>query len=647
MGGTAKIELMLELKNKMSAGLNQAKKDTFKGVGEMQGKANGLKIELKNKVKTGLSQAKKDTSKGVDEIQAKMNGLKSGITKNSKAIADEVPMIGNAFRLVKNPIALTAAGIVAIGKGIDYTTQKAATFNTQFRTLANLNLDKSKKEIESLRHMVLDTSYNKGFDTNKTITGYFDVQSTTGKFGDEVRRIVEKQGEFANLMQADFNNYIAGTAKGMANFGFGQEKLEEYNRSAYATVKVGVTTFDQLAQVQSVYAGAAAANNQTFDTANKMLALFTVKTKSVDEAATLTKSMFNDLTKDATIKAFKKVGISIYDNNGAIKQGDTLMLELNKKFAGLDKDKKVVDLKNQFTGSEGLIAMIQAATDKSGQLQSTFNNFNSTKLDMDKAIELAQNDVNYKTEVLRNKLNVVETEIGTALLPLKVKIAELKLAAVELANALVSGRERTKRRMYSDGWTKQNEQYSSVLNSAASLSPDEYKRKHSELLSAMNVAKDVYLKSVGNTTRTPLPWGGGTLWSEDKKKEYKEDRNGYSTEYTKGKYEAARTLLFDFQKEWQTKTNFGRNVLEPLPPAGSQSKPNGDGSSATTTLGDNLDAVTGSARQIRNLTVNIEAFNKGGINTANTSLQHMEPSAIEEWFKETCMSIVHSIESSY
>ena len=162
--------------------------------------------------------------------------------------------------------------------------------------------------------MVLDTAYNKGFTTTQTVAGYFDVQSTTGKYGDEVKRIVEKQGEFANLMQANFNDYIAGTAKGMANFGFGVDKLDEYNRSAYATVKVGVTTFDQLAKVQSVYAGAAASNNQTFDTANKLLALFTIKTKSVDEAATLTKSMFNDLTKDTTISAFKKIGINLYDN---------------------------------------------------------------------------------------------------------------------------------------------------------------------------------------------------------------------------------------------------------------------------------------------------------------------------------------------
>ena len=84
MKGQAKIELMLTLKNKIRAGLNQAKQDTFKSVNTMQ---------------------------------AKMNSLKFNIAKNSKNIANEVPIIGNAFRLASNPIALTAAGVLAIGKG--------------------------------------------------------------------------------------------------------------------------------------------------------------------------------------------------------------------------------------------------------------------------------------------------------------------------------------------------------------------------------------------------------------------------------------------------------------------------------------------------------------------------------------------------
>lgn len=611
MNGQAKIELMLSLKNKIRVGLNQAKQDTFKNVNAMQ---------------------------------AKMNTLKLNFAKNSKEIMNEVPLIGNAFRLVSNPIAMTVAGVAALGKGIDYTTQKAADFNTQFRNLANLNLDKSKREIASLRSMVLDTAYSKGFNTDKTVMGYFDVQSTTGKFGGEVKRIVEKQGEFANLMQADFNEYIAGTAKGMANFGFGVEKLDEFNRSAYATVKVGVTTFDQLAKVQSVYAGAAAANNQTFDTANKLLALFTVKTKSVDEAATLTKSMFNDLTKDATIKAFKKIGISIYDTNGNIKQADSLMMELNKKFLALDGDKKVIALKNQFTGSEGLISLVQAATDKSGQLKNTFNSFDSTKLGLNKALELARNDVNYINETLQNKIKTLEIQIGTNLLPLKEWWAQLKLDMINGVMWVIRGEQGNRNTQYNEGWTKQSEKYGDILQSAAYLTKEQYTKKLSELNIALKAEESAYWKTVKDVNNIPLPWGSRLFWSDERKNEWRTEQSGYILDYSKGKIDYTKKILRDFQNEWQTKTNFGRNILSPPDPA---KKSDTNVNTNSIPLGNSVDFVTGSARQIRNLTVNIEAFNKGGINTQNTNLQHMEPTQIEEWFTDMCMRIVHSIESTY
>lgn len=591
-----------------------------------------LLLEVKNKIRAGLKQAQQDTVKGVNGMQRKMDSLKIGFIKNSKAITDEVPMIGNAFKLAANPIALTAAGIVAIGKGIDYTTQKAADFNSQFRGLSNLNLDKSKKEIASLKRMVLDSAFSKGFDTNKTITGYFDVQSTTGKFGSEVKRIVEKQGEFANIMGADFNDYIAGTSKAMANFGFGVDKLDEFNRSAYATVKVGVTTFDQLAKVQSVYAGAAASNNQTFDTANKLLALFTVKTKSVDEAATLTKSMFNDLTKDTTIKAFKKVGINLYDNNGKIKQADSLMLELNKKFADLDGDKKVVALKNQFSGSEGLIAMVQAATDKSGQLQNTFDNFRNTKLDLDKAMDLAKNDLNYKNEILKNKLNAMEIEIGESLLPLKYKIAELKLAVIELANNLVLGPSGHRQK----GATKANDKYANLINEAPNMDKETFIKNLTALKLDIKQTERAYKEKNSENKSYLWKYLGSPLLAIGK--------YGYGTmlnSENKGKSSQMQLIESQFVKAYRSgaQKRLENPIVEP--------KKQDSGNTTSTPLSDGVDVITGSARQVRNLTVNIEAFNKGGINTQNTNLKKMDEKQIEEWFNEMCMRVVRSLEASY
>lgn len=593
-----------------------------------------LMLELRNKIRTGLNQAQRDTARSVDKMQTKMNSLKFSFAKNSQAIADEIPMIGQAFKLATNPIALTAAGLIAIGKGIDYTTQKAADFNTQFRALANLNLDKSRKEITSLKRMVMDTSFDKGFDTEKTITGYFDVQSTTGKFGSEVKQIVEKQGEFAKLMQADFNEYIAGTSKAMANFGFGYDKLDEFNRSAYATVKVGVTTFDQLAKVQSVYAGAAAANGQSFDTANKFLALFTVKTKSVDEAATLTKSMFNDLTKDSTIKAFKKIGINIYDTSGNIKQADTIMLELNKKFLDLDGDKKVIALKNQFTGSDGLISLIQAATDKSGQLQNTFNTFKNTKLDLDKTMELAKNDLNYKNEVLKNKLAAMEIEIGESLLPLKYKISELKLAVIELANNLILGPSGHRQK----GSAKANDKYANLINEAPTMDKETFIKNLAALKLDMKQTERTYKEKNSENKSSFWKYLGSPLLAAGK--------YGYGTmlnSENKGKSTQMQLIESQFIKAYKSgaQKRQENSIIDPNKIDNTTNDKN------TSSTPPSPDTVSGSARQVRNLTVNIEAFNKGGINTENTTLKKMDENQIEEWFTDMCMRIVHSIETSY
>ena len=58
--------------------------------------------------------------------------------------------------------------------------------------------------------------------------------------------------------------------------------------------------------------------------------------------------------------------------------------------------------------------------------------------------------------------------------------------------------------------------------------------------------------------------------------------------------------------------------------------------------------IAGSAKQIRNITVNIEAFNKGGINTTNTEgLQGMSATDIEDWFNQMLLRTIRNIELSY
>ncbi|MDR3327318.1 MAG: hypothetical protein LBT04_04215 [Prevotellaceae bacterium] len=91
-------------------------------------------------------------------------------------------------------------------------------------------------------------------------------------------------------------------------------------------------------------------------------------------------------------------------------------------------------------------------------------------------------------------------------------------------------------------------------------------------------------------------------------------------------------------------TNGGKNI-KTITTNNGNNENNNDNSGNS--LSKSVSEVTGSAKQIRNITINIDSFNKGGINTQNTSLQKMDAKQIEDWFIDACMRAVRNVEMSY
>ena len=75
----------------------------------------------------------------------------------------------------------------------------------------------------------------------------------------------------------------------------------------------------------------------------------------------------------------------------------------------------------------------------------------------------------------------------------------------------------------------------------------------------------------------------------------------------------------------------------------------GGGSDGSTGGGSSTaDSIAGSAKQIRNITVNIDAFNKGGINAGNTQgLNGKSATDVEEWFNQILLRTIRNLEMSY
>lgn len=364
-----------------------------------------------------LDNAANDFDRGFSNVE-KNFGNNTGKMRNSlQNLGNEFPALGRAVRFATSPIGIftgvLTAGVLMLNKG----SEAAREFNHNFLELQNLNLDKTKDEIASLRDSVLSVSFDKGFDVNATSKAFFDIQSATGKYGKEVEDITGKVGVFARTMKMDFDGAINSSAKGFDTFGFGVNKLDDYMASWAKTVQFGVTTFDQLAQVQTEYNGAAAASGQGFDEANKIFAMFTKTSKNVDIAATLTKGAFEDLKK------LEKIQIKVFNKDGSFRKVDEILFDVNEKFKTLN-DQDISNLIEKVGGNEGLRGMLKNVQNAGDSVLDTFEQFDNYDFDFGKALANAEGDLDTMSAIVDGKLSAAWVRFGDTVQPI---LLELKL----------------------------------------------------------------------------------------------------------------------------------------------------------------------------------------------------------------------------
>lgn len=341
----------------------------------------------------------------------------SSMSADFREAAREVPGLSRALSMVRNPLIIAGASVAAVGAGLAAATRQAISFNREFRNIANLNLSRTNSDLRTLKALISEVAYSSGADLNATSTAFYDVQSITGLYGAQAAPMVRRGIEFARILGADPNEWVAGLAKAQANYGFKAAEVDKYQAAAYASLVAGAMTFDQLAKSSPVFAGSAAASGQSYTDALKMFTLFTMRTKSTDEAATMTNSLFRDLTREGTVKGFLNAGINPYDEGGNFRSVIELMTELADKFASQQTQQQVNALKNAFTGSEGLTALLNAAAGGAEQLALQLHNFESAELNLARARELAAEDPALQMEAMWNRLKNQAAQLGTMFLP--------------------------------------------------------------------------------------------------------------------------------------------------------------------------------------------------------------------------------------
>lgn len=710
-----------------------------------------LLLELKNKLfNNKLLETQRKLKKATGKMRGNVDRLRGSTVRAFRAMSAEIPLFGRAVELLGNPYTLIAAGALALmtifGKGY----VEAKKFNYEFLQIKQLNLDKSNGQLSRYKENIRDAAFEVGTNLQDSTKAFYDLQSATGVYGKDAVSIFKKVGRYSVATGAQLGDSMNATTKAMKAFGLGVNDIDAFLASNAKTVQVGITNFNELARVQTEYAGAAAGAGQSVDTANKIFAAFTSIAKDSNTAATMTKTAFEGLTQANTVKGLKSIGISLYDAKGNMRDLGQVLGEVSGKFKQMTPQ-QIDQLIAKIGGPEGLRALFIKLKTGADDFHNTLSAFDASSYDIGAALKNAQGDVTVLAGIVKNRFNTAMSKLGEVVLPIVARgldvINKMIVKAYNGYNTftkwLKSGTEAAEAfkfvmvliggaltahlfklglingvTLVTIGLTKLWTGVQWLLNAAMTANPigliiaaigamiaaivyvvkktegwsqswialkeiakvvweqmklnfwffvDSVKYGVERLwLNFQNVGQHIVGFALKVKEAVKLAWEGNFGAARDKMKEEivttadkqlealnqarKKQVDAWkrqTVDNAKKVVELSKGISIKWKKgdSKETEEEPG-GLLAPL--VGGNGPGNGgvDGSLGDV-AGGQINGVNEKASGPRSITINIEAFNKGGINTSNTTLSKMNAEEIEQWFTEMGLRMVRAIEMSH
>ena len=285
-----------------------------------------LLIDLKNNLSAGLDRAKKQVDKACGGMQNKLSSLKSSNIQMFDAIKSEVPGVGRALSMLTNPYVAIAAAVIGLGMAYYQCVDMALDWQKGLAKI-NVTAQLSQQELGKLSDKLLMIGERNVAPIeqipdafNKIISAGLDVNTSL--------KVLEPTLRAAKAGFTDVGD-TAKAAVGVMNAS-GRDINYVYD-VLFATVNKGNAEFQDISQyLPKLIPIARNAGLALGETAGAW-AYLTAQGMNSERATTLSENAFKALANPQRIKAFKQLGIAIYDSQGKIKPLTNIIDQLTAK----------------------------------------------------------------------------------------------------------------------------------------------------------------------------------------------------------------------------------------------------------------------------------------------------------------------------
>lgn len=396
MGGLAKLQLLIEIKEKLNVGLNKAKDVVNKAVGSMQNKLNSFSIQN---------------------------------TKIFEAIKSEVPGVGRAVSLLSNPYVLVTAAVLALGAALIKCTFAANDWHKQMAEI-NVTAELTRSKLGKLSDKLLEIGARNVAPLEEVPKAFSRIISAGLSVNDSLATL-EPTLRTAKAYFTEIETVAAaGTSVMMAT---GYEATKVYDILS-ETVKEGNAEFRDIASYLPKVIPLAKNVGYELEQVAGAYAMLTGRL-SAEQSTTALQGVMRALSSQRVaigqidtatgkyVSGFKSIGIDVFDpTTQKIKPIIELVTELSNKMKGLSDHDRMLQFDKiglDQMGSIGLSSLMQDIPALQKALDATTNAVGS--------IEKAYTDSLTPFEswsIIQNQLKVEMIKIGELFLPIVSAIGE-------------------------------------------------------------------------------------------------------------------------------------------------------------------------------------------------------------------------------
>lgn len=630
-----------------------------------------LILEMKERIKTNLTKAKDAVSQSTKDMQDKLNHLKGTFVNAFAEMRKEIPIFDKAIRMLKNPIALAVGAFAALRAGIG----KLNEFAAQSRELYNAQAEAETK----LAAVMRNTMGARTAEIN-SIKALASEQQRLGVIGDEVQ-LAGAQELSTYLTKADNLKKLMPVMNDMVAQQYG------YN----ATQEQATSIATMMGKVMDGQVGALSRYGYKFDEAQEAILKFGTEE---ERAATLA---------DVVSASVGDVNAALAQTpEGALKQYENNLGDLQERFGGLFTAIAAawLPVRNAImSGWERVVTVFERNKDRIISAVSAIANFIGSAISgVFTVLSWIKNAFAFMYEwreviygvagafILLNAKMIITTTITTALAIkealltaaqwlLNVAMTANPIGIIIVAIGALIGAIIALCRRY-EGWTSVWNAVKTTLVLSFKQYVENWKFGIKELWMDLQIFWErikSFGENVGNVFKALAQAmksvlrgdfegakaalaNGFTFSTSARVTELEQQRDANRQNFKDESMARAKEIAEAWKQVELHKKQDASPVSETeekaiygptgAPAADENGIPTG-GADGAGGLG-TAESVAGSAKQIRNITVNIDAFNKGGINTTNTEgLRGMDSNQIEDWFNQMLLRAIRNLEMSY